>query len=71
VAGGKRVLLPIPFARIGKQQVKVHAILGVQFADVPTTRQPDQVTLLEEDKIAGYYGGGLLYATPLRQEPLV
>ncbi len=71
VAGGKRVLLPIPFARIGKQRVKVHAILGAQFADVPATRSPDQVTLLEEEKIAGYYGGGLLYATPLRQEPLV
>jgi len=71
VTGGKRVLLPIPFARIGKQRVKVHAILGAQFADVPVTRSSDQVTLLEEDKIAGYYGGGLLYATPLRQEPLV
>jgi len=38
---------------------------------VPTTRHPDQVTLLEEDKIAGYYGGGYLYSTPQRQEPLV
>jgi len=29
------------------------------------------VTLLEEDKIAGYFGGGRLYATPDRQEPLL
>lgn len=71
VAGGKRVLCPIPFARIGKDKVKVHAITGAQFADVPVTKSPEQVTLLEEDKIAGYYGGGRLYATPLRQEPLV
>ncbi len=68
---GKRILLPIPFARINKRGVKVTAITGAQFADVPTTRHPDQVTLLEEDKIAGYYGGGYLYSTPQRQEPLV
>jgi photosynthetic reaction center H subunit len=67
---GKRVLLPIPFARINKRGVKVTAITGAQFADVPTTRHPDQVTLLEEDKISGYYGGGYLYSTPQRQEPL-
>jgi photosynthetic reaction center H subunit len=28
------------------------------------------VTLLEEDKIMGYYGGGTLYADRRRQEPL-
>ncbi|MEN9759896.1 MAG: hypothetical protein RLZZ281_32 [Pseudomonadota bacterium] len=71
VAGGKRVLLPIPFARITKKHVKVEAILGSQFASAPATKHPDQVTLLEEDQISGYYGSGLLYATPHRQEPLV
>jgi photosynthetic reaction center H subunit len=30
-----------------------------------------QVTLLEEDRIAGYFGGGTLYATPARSEPLI
>jgi photosynthetic reaction center H subunit len=29
------------------------------------------VTLLEEDKIMGYFGGGYLYATPERQEPFI
>lgn len=71
VAGGKRVLLPMPFARITKNGIKVQAILGSQFADAPTTKSMDEVTLLEEEKIAGYYGGGYLYATPERQEPLV
>jgi photosynthetic reaction center H subunit len=71
VQGGKRVLVPMPFARVTKDAVKVHAILGSQFADAPTTKHADQVTLLEEDKIAGYYGGGRLYATPDRQEPLL
>jgi photosynthetic reaction center H subunit len=35
------------------------------------TKRDDQVTLLEEEKIMAYYGGGTLYATPQRQEPLV
>lgn len=70
-AGTRSVLLPMNFSRIGSQRVKVRSILASQFADVPGTRSPDSVTLLEEDKIMGYYGGGTLYATPQRQEPLL
>ena len=71
-AGGtRRVLLPVNFSRIGKQRVRVRSILASQFADVPGTRKPDAVTLLEEEKIMAYYGGGTLYATPQRQEPLL
>lgn len=51
--------------------VKIKALTAEQFADVPKTRHPDQVTLLEEDKIVGYYGGGTLYATPQRAEPML
>jgi photosynthetic reaction center H subunit len=69
--GSRRVLLPVNFARIGSQRVKVRAILASQFAQVPGTRDADAVTLLEEEKIMGYYGGGTLYATPARQEPLL
>ena len=69
--GSRRVLLPVNFTRIGNRQVKVRSILAHQFAQVPATRNPDAVTLLEEDKIMGYYGGGTLYATPDRQEPLL
>jgi photosynthetic reaction center H subunit len=69
--GGRRVLLPVNFTRIGDRSVKVRSILASQFAQVPGTRDPDAVTLLEEDKIMGYYGGGTLYATPDRQEPLL
>jgi photosynthetic reaction center H subunit len=72
-AGPKRVLLPLPFAKIDgrRGRVWVNAILGNQFADVPATKSPDQVTKLEEDRIVGYYGAGTLYATPARQEPLL
>lgn len=72
-AGAKRVLLPLPFAKIDgrRGRVWVSAILGSQFGDVPATKSPDQVTKLEEDRIVGYYGAGTLYATPARQEPLL
>jgi photosynthetic reaction center H subunit len=72
-AGAKRVLLPLPFAKIDgrRNRVWVNAILGGQFADVPSTKSLDQVTKLEEDRIVGYYGAGTLYATAARQEPLL
>ncbi len=71
--GLSRVLLPMPFAQIDgrRQAVKVISILGSQFASVPEIANPNQVTLLEEDRIVAYYGGGTLYATPARQEPLL
>jgi photosynthetic reaction center H subunit len=69
--GSRRVLLPVNFSRIGKTRVRVRSILASQFAQVPGTAQPDAVTLLEEEKIMAYYGGGTLYATPDRQEPLL
>jgi photosynthetic reaction center H subunit len=70
-AGTRSVLLPMNFTRINDRQVKVRSILASQFAQVPQTRSPNAVTLLEEDKIMAYYGGGTLYATPDRQEPLL
>ena len=70
---GHRVLLPIGFSRIDgyRGQVRVKSILSSQFAAVPKTRHPDQVTQLEEDRICAYYGGGHLYARADRQEPLL
>ncbi len=67
----RRVLLPMPFALVdGKwRTVSVNAILGSQFGQVPLTKSLDEVTLLEEDRIVAYYGGGTLYATPARAEP--
>ena len=63
-------LLPVNCVLINDNKVGVNSILASQFAGVPRTKNPDQVTLLEEDKIMGYYAGGRLYATPQRQEPL-
>lgn len=71
--GAHSVLLPVGFANVdaSKRRIDVTAILGAQFANVPTTRDPDKVTLLEEEKISAYYGAGTLYATPARLEPLL
>jgi photosynthetic reaction center H subunit len=49
----------------------VNAVLGSQFAGAPALANPDQITFDEEERVAAYYGGGLLYATPARLEPYV
>lgn len=67
----RNVLLPVNFSRIKSDHVKVASILSHQFAQVPGTKSAEQITLLEEEKIMAYYGGGTLYAEPSRQEPLV
>ena len=67
------VLLPINFVQIESKagEIYVHAIRAGQFVDVPATKNPDQVTLLEEEKVMAYYGGGTLYALPQRAEPIL
>ena len=69
------VLLPASFADaiLGgrRQEVTVSAITAAQFAKVPRVKNPDQVTMLEEDRITAYYAGGYLFATPERREPLI
>jgi photosynthetic reaction center H subunit len=64
------VLLPVNFARITRRGVRASALYGAQFAGVPPTKDPQQVTMLEEEKIMAYWGAGLLYADPERAEPL-
>ena len=70
VAGGARILVPSNMARITQREVFVDAIFGADFAGVPRTRNPDQVTRLEEDQITAYYAAGTLYASPDRSEPI-
>jgi photosynthetic reaction center H subunit len=72
-AAPRRVLLPVTFSRVDfrRRRVHVEAILGGQFAAVPTTRDPNKVTKLEEEKITAYYGAGTLYATARRAEPIL
>lgn len=69
----RTVLLPVNFAQINAvgRRMKVDAILASQFAGVPGLDIPELVTLNEEDRICAYYGGGYMYATPMRQESLL
>lgn len=71
-AGGqsRNVLLPINFCRIDRDVV-VRSILASHFASVPGTKSAESVTLMEEERIMAYYGGGTLYAEASRQEPLL
>jgi photosynthetic reaction center H subunit len=69
--GTRRVLAPMTFARVGRDAVQIHALMAPQFAAAPGHRHADRLTLLEEERIAAYYGGGLLYAKPDRADPLV
>lgn len=73
VTNGPKVLLPITFTLVNgsHEHVYVHALKSTHFAGVPQTANPAQVTLREEDKITGYYGGGMLYATRERAEPIL
>lgn len=70
---GRNVLLPSGFMKVdgARRQVNVKSIYAAHFKDVPVLKSPDQITLLEEDKIYGYYAGGYLYADKARQEPLI
>jgi len=69
----RNVLLPTTLIRVdsARGRVKVASITADQFTRVPQLRDPDQVTLLEEDRICAYYAGGHLYAVPSRREALL
>ena len=72
-SAGRRVLLPMTMAVVSRsaRTVKVDAILASQFANVPALAHPDIVTRDEEERVCAYYGGGFLYATAARSEPLI
>jgi photosynthetic reaction center H subunit len=67
------LLLDFIRAKKGKPNAEIHtaALLASQIAEVPATADADRITMLEEEKIQAHYGGGYLYATPDRQEPII
>jgi len=70
---GTSRLAPMTLAYVNwwKPTVTIRSLYAANFPGVPTTAKPDQITLLEEDKISAYYCGGLLYASKSREEPQV
>jgi photosynthetic reaction center H subunit len=74
--GPASVLLPNNFVVIKtgrgkKPYLYVHAVTSEQFAEVPARAKAETITRLEEDRIAAYYGAGLLYALRNRREALL
>ena len=69
--GGRKVLMPQTFCKITvfSRFAKTEALLAEQFAGIPPTKEPDAITLQEEERIVSYFGAGTLYATPHRAEP--
>ena len=69
VAGGRRVLVPMFLCTFNDEgTAQVISVTAAQFAAAPGIARPEQITLLEEDRISGYFGGGHFYATPERSE---
>lgn len=68
---GKTRLIPMNFSKIKGDRVNVRAIYSGHFDAIPTTKSGDQVTLLEEEKITAYFGGGTLYADAARSNPVI
>ncbi|UWR24385.1 photosynthetic reaction center subunit H [Sulfitobacter sp. S190] len=66
---GKTRLIPANFARIKSDRIAVRSLYAANFDGIPTTKSDSSITLLEEEKIMAYFGGGTLYADPKRVEP--
>lgn len=68
-----RRLLPITMLRLLEEpgHVKVQALHANQFINVPTLKDPDRVTSLEEERICAFYAGGRLYADRKRLGPVL
>jgi photosynthetic reaction center H subunit len=66
-------LVPITMLLLesSERKVKVHALRAEHFSSVPSLKEPDRVTILEEEKITAFYAGGRMYAEPGRLGPLV
>jgi photosynthetic reaction center H subunit len=70
VTGGRRVLVPMFLCTFTDDgTARVISVTAAQFVAAPGIAQPEQITLLEEDRISAYFGGGHFYATPERSEP--
>ena len=71
--GSGTVLLPMNFLTIKAKlrETRTNTITAAQFSDVPPTKDPQTITMIENKKIMGYYGAGLFYSTPDRIKPLM
>jgi photosynthetic reaction center H subunit len=71
--GGGTRLIPMPLLQLrrDKKRVEVSAIFAKHFAQVPTLKNPDRVTVQEEELVSAFYAGGKMYAEPRRLGPVL
>ena len=71
--GTRRVLVPTMLVRMDpeRRRIRIRSVLSHHLAAAPAIRNPDEITLREEDRICGYFAGGTIYATPDRMGPLL
>ena len=71
--GSETRMLPMPMLRVDGEtkKIRVASIKAEHFANVPTLKEADRITLLEEDRIGAFYASGRLYAEPKRLGPVV
>jgi photosynthetic reaction center H subunit len=69
----RSVLVPMAMVRVsrGNNHVTTDSIAGGQFIDAPVLENPLRVTRYEEERVIGYFGGGYLYSSPTRAEPII
>lgn len=68
---GKMRMIPMNFARIKSDRVVIRSLYAHNVDGIPPIKSDGEITLLEEEKIMAYFGGGTLYASPARSEPLI
>jgi MFS family permease len=70
---GQHVLVPMAMSTIERRRNRVvcDALKAEQFAGAPLAPTTGTITLYEEERAQAYFGGGYLYATAARQEPLI
>lgn len=61
---GNTRLIPMNMALIMEDRVRVQSLHAHNWSGVPGIKSSDQVTLLEEEKVMAYFGGGAMYADP-------
>ena len=53
------------------REINVDSITSEQFENVPQIKSSEEITMLEEDRVQAYYGGGHLYALSKRTESFI
>lgn len=73
LVSGRTIIVPFNVSVVSGRQgvVKVDALNAAQFEEAPAIAAADTITLYEEERVQAYFGGGYLYATPERAEPLL